>query len=159
MSELQDIPKLDLPQSEDQQKEKDRQQKSIDRLVNLYMHQNTLLWSRLQALTALQIPVLGGWYFFWSNQPQPQWLACAVAILGALLSLAILELTNCDASRRKYLRDSIEPIDKAEYYRLFPEHHDRRLFGKIAMWLFGKKGIPLSGKRVMKIVVVSFFGH
>ena len=60
MSELQDIPKLDLPQSEDQQKEKDRQQKSIDRLVNLYMHQNTLLWGRLQALTALQIPVLGG---------------------------------------------------------------------------------------------------
>jgi hypothetical protein len=41
----------------------DDKAKTIDRLVNLWVHQNTLLWSRMQTLTALQVAVLGGWYF------------------------------------------------------------------------------------------------
>jgi hypothetical protein len=67
MSTLQELSKLkEPPKLEHPLKLKDWP-KTIDRLLNLYSHQNTLLWSRLQTLTALQIPVLGGWYFFLSK--------------------------------------------------------------------------------------------
>lgn len=124
------------PEPENQPELGDKQ-KAIDRLLNLYIHQNNLLWSRLQALTALQIPVLGGWYFFWKNQPN--WFAFGVAILGALLSLAILELTNCDGDRRDDLKKRIEPIDKAEYDLLFPD---------FKRWI--------RGRRLMQIIVIAF---
>jgi hypothetical protein len=99
--------------------------KTIDRLINLLTHQNTLLWSRLQTLSALQVPVLGGWYFFFVWNPRFD-LAAYVSLLGVVLSSLIWQLIHCDADRRDYLRKSVKDVEQPEAQLLFPENHKQR---------------------------------
>jgi hypothetical protein len=111
--------------------------KTIDRLVTLYMHQNTLLWTRLQTLAALQLPVLAGWYFFYQQSKFP--LAACVALLGTILSALIWELFHCDADRRNYLRKKLLEVDQIEGKIIFPD---------MRTWI--------SGFRVMELIVGLF---
>ncbi|HEY5813387.1 MAG TPA: hypothetical protein VIT23_12140 [Terrimicrobiaceae bacterium] len=122
---------MDIVQEEEKQRQdavgrntpSDDKAKTIDRLVNLWIHQNTLLWNRLQTLTALQVAVLGGWYYFYFSRHTftSTFLALLIALLGVLLSLLIRELTNCDASRRDSLRKRVQDLDLLYGKVIFPE--------------------------------------
>ncbi|HEY5813113.1 MAG TPA: hypothetical protein VIT23_10740 [Terrimicrobiaceae bacterium] len=105
------------------EEQKQDKAKTIDRLLDLWIHQNTLLWNRLQTLAVLQVPVIGGWYFFYfsRNTFTTTSLALLVALLGVFLSVLIRGLTSCDASRRDYLRKRIQGLDRIYGKEIFPD--------------------------------------
>jgi hypothetical protein len=112
--------------------------KTIDRLISLWVQQNTLLWSRLQTLATLQTAVFGGWYFFWRDNNFT--VGLLVGLLGVVLSALMLELINCDASRRQYLKNKVGDIDRAGGQVIFPPGAHRLIRGvnvmTIIIWMF-----------------------
>jgi len=93
------------------------QEKTIDRLLNLWLHQNTLLWSRLQTIALLQVPVMTAWFWF-SQREDLIGFAVAIATLGGFLSLLINELIDCDAEHRDSIREQVRKMDSM----VFPHH-------------------------------------
>ena len=115
-------------------------EKTTDRLLDQWIHQNKLLWIRSQTLTALQLPVLGGWYYFYFK-PEPEFdFATYLAALGVVLSALIWNLFHCDADRRDYLRDKVKEMDPYGGSIIFP---------KTCPWL--------RGRTVMQLIVGLFF--
>jgi hypothetical protein len=106
--------------------------KILDHLIDLWKHQNTLLWSRLQTLAGLQIPVLGGWYFFWTSNNRLHF-AGFIAFLGVILSALIWELINCDADRRDDIRKQVKENYSKEAETLFPDSKQRFFRGLTIM--------------------------
>ena len=130
-------------------------------MVNLWVHQNNLLWSRLQTLTALQLPMLGGWYYFYfrGKSDANTALALLVASLGVFLSLLIRELAGCDASRRRYLLEKVQELDpKPDGIEIFPDEQstdeDEESTGKNKETILGTilAGIRTGEKWVMGMI-------
>lgn len=87
--------------------------KATDRFLNLWIHQNGLLWGRLQAISALQVAVLGGWYALFvggSGSVIKQILGTFIAVLGWYLSMGIRELINIDVRFRDQHRNKLEML-------------------------------------------------
>jgi len=82
------------------------QSQDLDRCLNLWIHQNSLLWGRLQTIAAIQGAVLGGWYFLFTGE-QFIW-AFLLAALGTFLSERVHALIKCDLALRKIYKDKIE---------------------------------------------------
>jgi hypothetical protein len=126
----------ETPKRNDDEKAKDVA-KTVDRLIDFWIHQNTLLWSRLQTLAALQVPVLAGcYYFLWINDRSL--FALLIAILGASLSVLILLLIKRDVSRRDDMQDAVWARDRKEAEIIFPV--EKRFRGstimKLIVWIF-----------------------
>jgi hypothetical protein len=96
---------------------------TVNKLVDLYTHQNTLLWGRLQTLSVLQLPVAAGWYTFWKDCSFDRSLF--VASVGVIFTCLIGNLVNCDSGRRNYLRDKLH--ERAPV--LFPKYKKPGLSG------------------------------
>lgn len=75
-------------------------------LMNYYIHQNGLMWNRLQFLVAVQAAVLTGAYTMRSQAGLP----VALLVLGFLLSLAVLLMMKRDEQIRDVNRPLIEYI-------------------------------------------------
>jgi hypothetical protein len=88
----------------------------LDRCINLWTHQNTLLWGRLQTLSAIQVAVIGGWYFLFAGQ-HFIW-AFLLSMLGTFLSYCVHSLIDRDLSLRKKFRDELDKIVP----EFFPKH-------------------------------------
>jgi len=80
----------------------------LDRCIDLWKHQNKLLWGRLQTISAIQGAVLAGWYFLFTGE-HFCW-AFLLAILGTFLSCCVHTLICCDIDQRKKYRDELEKI-------------------------------------------------
>jgi hypothetical protein len=80
----------------------------FDRCLTLWMHQNTLLWGRLQTISVLQVAVISGWYFLFTEE-HFLW-ASLLAGLGTHLSYWIFQLICCDLDLRKKYRDELDNI-------------------------------------------------
>src|SRR6266705_2475026 len=89
----------------------------IDRCINLWIHQNTLLWGRLQTLSALQVAVIGGWYLLFSGH-HFIW-ALLLSALGIFLSLCVYLLICADLALRDKFR---EELDERVAPGFFPKH-------------------------------------
>jgi len=90
-----------------------------NRCIKLWMHQNTLLWGRLQTLSALQVAVVGGWYVLFSRQ-NFVW-ALLLSALGTFLSCCVYLLIRADLALRKKFR---EELDEHVAPGFFPKHEE-----------------------------------
>jgi hypothetical protein len=86
-------------------------------LFALWMHQNQLVWSRLQAIGVLQVAVLAGWGALVSRSSIA---AFFVSLLGLALLLLIARAIQCDLAARRNVRMRIPnsetdfPLDPVE---------------------------------------------
>ncbi len=99
--------------------------KSIDRRLNLWTHQNTLLWGRLQTISALQLAIFAGWYatFVKGSGFCTDFLGATIAAIGLFLSVQLRRLILADIKFRNQQRDKIRELQKAgipEAEHLFP---------------------------------------
>jgi hypothetical protein len=89
--------------------------KLVTQLLNLWMHQNTLLWGRVQLISAIQAGVVGGWFTLFSSDRYRY--AALIALLGAILSLAVYAIIDCDLDWRRDIKKRLVEADP----RIFPE--------------------------------------
>lgn len=76
-------------------------------LLDSWLHQNNLVWSRLQTLSALQVAVIVGWGALISEHAER---ALAAAILGTALSWLIWRAIDCDLGARFEIDKKIQDI-------------------------------------------------
>jgi len=98
--------------------------KSIDRHLTLWTHQNNLLWGRLQTVSGLQLAVFAGWYatFVKGDGFVCDLIGAMVALLGLWLSCQLKKLITKDIGFRNSQRDKIRRLEKLieQEYQLFP---------------------------------------
>ena len=70
---------------------------SSKELLDVWLHQNQLVWSRLQTIALLQVAVISGWWYSIGVQPLN---ALAVSGLGAVLTALIMWAIKCDLGAR-----------------------------------------------------------
>ena len=126
-------------------------------LMAHYLHQDRLLWSRVQLLIAVQGAVLvAGFYIHSENS----WLATVIMIAGAMVTIIIFYLVTLDISDRdKHLR----VMDKLAE-SLLPEEMKNKLREEKVKEPFIRltSGYPrirrfIGGGRTLKCVLVMFF--
>jgi hypothetical protein len=83
-------------------------------LVALWIHQNQVVWGRLQTIGVVQVAVIAGWYHtFTSREPERSGYSALISLLGFALSFATLLIVYCDLDRREELRERIVALDGA----------------------------------------------
>jgi hypothetical protein len=112
------------------------------------MHQNTLLWGRLQTISGVQVAVIGGWYFLLAGH-HCVW-AGLLAGLGTFLSYQIHELIKLDIAFRNKIRDEIDEVVP----KFFPAHSGKGHGSKIIQRLSAAFAII---NWTMVVVSVGFF--
>jgi len=80
----------------------------VDKLIDLWMHQNALAWSRAKVAAALHAFVIAVWYYAMTDD-LPE-VALPLASAGALLAVALAFLANADISVRNALRAHLAAI-------------------------------------------------
>jgi len=80
----------------------------VDKLIDLWMHQNALAWSRAKVAAALQAFVIAVWYYAMTDD-LPE-MALPLASAGALLTVTLAFLANADISTRNALRAHLAAI-------------------------------------------------
>lgn len=88
-------------------------------LVSLWTHQNTLLWSRTTAITAVQSAVIAGEITWFKSPTYGNAATCALG--GMALSLLMGLLVECDLAWKRELGQKLREADD----RLLPEIKDR----------------------------------
>lgn len=104
---------------------KECKDKSIDRHLTLWTHQNNLLWGRLQTVSGLQLAVFAGWYatFVKGNGFVDDLIGALVTAVGLFLSLELRRLILIDIEFRDIQRDKIRKLQDsgiAKVEDLFP---------------------------------------
>jgi hypothetical protein len=84
-------------------------------LLSLWMHQNTILWGRIQLISAIQAVVVGGWYTLFTADKFRY--AALLTLLGTALSLAVFAVIDCDLDWRRDIKKRLENLDS----RIFPQ--------------------------------------
>src|SRR5262249_51916988 len=90
-----------------------------------WIHQNNLLWGRLQTITAIQGGVIAGWFaLIFGENPHPT-LGMALAALGVWLSWRVEQLIECDIKWRNSIRQRLQEVakEKNEQDPLPQVHH------------------------------------
>jgi len=85
---------------------------SFEALVEMFTHQNELVWGRLQTISIVQVPVVGAWAWGFIDPAKHHLYAFAVAILGWVLSCLTLLLIATDLRHRFHIRGRIQNIDQ-----------------------------------------------
>gem|GEM_PF-2992539 len=80
-------------------------QPSADKLVDLWMHENRLAWSRVQTAIALHAALIFGWYYSMTDD-LPQF-AAPLALLGVALTAIMLFLLWLDSRARSRVRSRL----------------------------------------------------
>lgn len=87
--------------------------KTIDRYITIWLHQNTLLWGRLQAIGVLQIAVISGSYslLITSHTTKSICFGFLLALLGASVSWQLDRIIRLDLHYRRAYRDRIGKLE------------------------------------------------
>ena len=96
------------------QPEKPADDKLATHLRTLWIHQNTVLWGRLQSIGVLQVAVVAGWYALFSSDRFRY--AALLCVLGVTLSFAVFALVDCDLEWRRDIKKRLVDLDP----RIFP---------------------------------------
>jgi len=80
---------------------------SKSELVSFFLHQDNLMWNRLQTMGVVQIAALGSAYGLRSTR----WLSVSILVLAIVLTLLIFFLLKRDELMRMKIEDQIEQFD------------------------------------------------
>ncbi len=119
-------------------------------LVQHKIHQDQLLWSRIQTVSAIQVGVIGGGFAIhsaWKDLP----LGGGLLVIGGLLTLVLFYLIIGDYADMEVNDDIMKRLAE----RLLPS--DLKDEGKEIKWT-GKRILPswLSGHRMIYSMVILF---
>ncbi len=121
-------PNPTLPEPQKKAEEKTDNRKSTDEtellklpeLLTLWGQQNTLLWGRLQTVTALQVAIIGGWYGLFLGEKSNIFGALCLTLLGTWLAWRLRCLILCDLEWRFKLKERIEAFTALKQAKLLP---------------------------------------
>jgi len=80
----------------------------VDKLIDLWMHQNALAWSRAKVVAIVQAFVIAVWYYAMTDD-LPE-VALPLASAGGLLTVTLALMANADLTARNHLRSSLTPF-------------------------------------------------
>ena len=80
---------------------------SQDQALSFVLHQDNLMWSRIQTMQAVQLAGLGGCYALRDTV----WLAISILFLGAMLTVLVF----CILKRDQLIRDKLLPASKLDW--------------------------------------------
>jgi hypothetical protein len=78
-------------------------------LLSLWIHQNTILWGRLQTIGVIQVAVVAGWYSLFDGKRYAY--AALATLLGAALSFAVYVLVDCDLEWRRDIKKRLVALE------------------------------------------------
>jgi hypothetical protein len=104
-------------------------------MVDLWMHQDKLMWSRTGFLTAIQTAALAGSYLNLSQQPPagihlPNAFVSTIVMVGAaLLTCCIYRLVSYDEKDRDTNRKGMKELEDKYFGKVYPTAADRKIRG------------------------------
>jgi hypothetical protein len=95
-----------------------KNEKLVGHLLVLWMHQNTLVWGRVQLISAIQVAVIGGWYTLFVADKYRY--AGLISLLGVVLSFLVAATIECDLEWRRDIKKRLIALEPD----IFPEKVD-----------------------------------
>ena len=142
------------------ERQDEAKEKLIDRLSIFWMHQNELLWGRLQTIAVIQAGVLAGWYYltFSDNGIFAPFLAFCLTSLGFILSREVKELIECDLDHRRYHSDMLKELDKNLFLKREGTHGWKRIkfISGLFVWINGFLAVVSGGNFIFRVLVWLF---
>ena len=100
---------------------------SQSELLLFFLHQDNLMWSRLQTMGVVQIGAISSAYALRSTR----WLSLSILFLGTVLTLLIFFLMKRDELMRMRIEEQLEALDYRVYRKWYAP-----IKGREATWVF-----------------------